>query len=107
MRLQTTKALNMSFLGQVYKCKFWMWHYSARTPKPTMLWSASAAVTGFWLRKLKRAEVLAAEKERNPAGAQAPCRHYKDSEGQAKFQGTDQLQITGSPPKWFYLHSVG
>ena len=85
-----------TLMHQVYKCKFWMWHYGARTPKPTIIWSGSSGIQGFWTRQLKRSEVRAEEKQRNPSSLPAPVHRYEDAAGQSKFHGTVSMKMTGS-----------
>ncbi|CAE7466266.1 unnamed protein product [Symbiodinium pilosum] len=82
-------------LLQVFKCRFWMWHYQSRTAKPTVLWSPSSAIRTFWRGRLNLAEVRAEKQARNPQNRQAPTRKYKDAGGRQRFQGTSELKGTG------------
>ena len=81
---------------QVYRRRFWMWHYMARTCKPTLVWSTSSQVKSFWRGKLCRAEVQAEKARRNPGNKAPPTRSYKDDQQRARFQGTKTLKETGS-----------
>lgn len=83
-------------LAQVFKCQFWMWHYESRTPKPTVLWSSSRAITKFWVGKLKRAQVKAEQQKRNPDQRGPPVKRWIDKEGRERFKGTFDLRATGS-----------
>ncbi|CAE7652058.1 unnamed protein product [Symbiodinium microadriaticum] len=69
-----------------------MWHYESRTPKPTVLWSSSRAITKFWLGRLKRSEVLAKAEHRNPQRRGPPVKRWQDKEGRSRFQGTFDLR---------------
>ena len=70
-----------------------MGHYEAATPKPTMLWSSTPTIFGFWngkfnmnLFKAKKADV----------GGTKPVIRYKDKEGRKRWQGTRDLTRTAT-----------
>ena len=87
--------------AQVFKRRFWMWHYQSRTAKPTVLWSPSSAIRTFWRGRLNLAEVRAEKQARNPQNRQAPTRKYKDAGGRQRFQGTSELKGTGTYAQLF------
>ena len=83
-------------LLQVFKKRFWMWHYMHMTCKPTVVWSMSENVRLFWRGSLHKRQVRKEKALRNPKRKPAPTRSYMDSEGRKRFQGTSSLKETGS-----------
>ena len=41
-------VLDNMALAQVYRVSIWMGNFLSDTPKPTLLWSSTPAIRGFW-----------------------------------------------------------
>ena len=80
-------------IRMVFRCNFWMFHFDAKTPKRTSLWSSSASIGLFWTSKLKKVKYERAKKERGAAQPR-PCRSYRDAEGRVRYHGTSELKQT-------------
>ena len=70
-----------------------MGQYGAPTPKPTLLWSSTPTIFGFWSGKFKMS--LFKAKTSKVAGPK-PVIRYKDKEGRTKWQGTRDLTKTAT-----------
>ena len=80
-------------IRKVFRCNFWMFHFDAKTPKRTSLWSSSASIGLFWTSKLKKVKYEQAKRERGAAQPR-PCRSYRDAEGRVRYHGTSELKQT-------------
>ena len=94
-----TKALSLKIFAnlallQVYRVSIWMGRFMAATPKPTLLWSSTPAICGFWSSRkfsLKKFKV----KSENRASLK-PTIQYCDKAGRKRWQGTSDLTKTGT-----------
>ena len=79
-------------LMQVYRISIWMGRYKAATPKPTLLWSSTHAITGFWSHRKFGMKQF---KQKRGQPKLKPTKQYVDKQGQRKWQGTADLTKTG------------
>ena len=86
-------ATPVHHIPKVFRCNFWMFHFDAKTPKRTSLWSSSASIGLFWTSKLKKVKYEQAKRERGAAQPR-PCRSYRDAEGRVRYHGTSELKQT-------------
>ena len=72
-----------------------MGRFKATTPKPSLLWSSTYAITGFWShRKFSIKEF----KKRQTGPKLKPTKKYLDKAGVARWTGTSDLTKTGTLP---------
>lgn len=88
---------------KIFRICIWMGSFNAPTPKPTLLWSSTAAISGFWTGRFHLKDFK--EKE-NRAGYLKPVRRYTDSKGRRKYQGTRDLTKTGKYTRGFARRMV-
>ena len=80
------------FCIQVYRISIWMGRYKAPTPKPTLLWSSTHAITGFWSHRKFGMKKFKAKK----GGPKLrPTKQYVDKSGKRRWAGTRDLVKTG------------
>ena len=90
-----SKASNLQFLNkwdphklaEVTRCKWYMIHYNALTPKPHYAYSNSSRISQLDMGKLVRKTV---DQDANLK----TCETYVDSEGNKRFKGTKRLRQT-------------
>ena len=79
-------------LMQVYRVSIWMGKFLSATPKPTLLWSSTSAISGFWSCRKFSLKKFKAKAEHRPS--LKPTIQYRDKAGRKRWQGTSDLTKT-------------
>ena len=71
-----------------------MGRFQAATPKPTLLWSSTYAITGFWSHR--KFGIKDFNKKRKGRAKLKPTKKYVDKAGVPRWTGTSDLTKTGT-----------
>ena len=70
-----------------------MGRFQAATPKPSLLWSSTMAISGFWSHR--KFSIKDFKKKRQGQAKLKPTKQYVDKAGKRRWTGTSDLTKTG------------